>query len=118
MTDAWVEEHGVQNPAIYDCYPKFIRDSLLGTGCPMPMTIRKMTGGIADRFMIAERGYVKEGYFADLTVFDEKEMRNALPDKTCSFGIDKVFINGKLVLDGGNLDKEALKTTGKALPIK
>lgn len=118
MTDAWVEEHGVQNPAIYDCYPKFIRDSLLETGCPMPMTIRKMTGGIADRFMIAERGYVKEGYFADLTVFDEKEMRNALPDKTCSFGIDKVFINGKLVLDGGNLDKEALKTTGKALPIK
>ena len=21
MTDAWVEPHGVQNPAIYDCFP-------------------------------------------------------------------------------------------------
>ena len=117
MTDAWVEENGIQNPAIYDCYPKFIRDSLLGTGCSMPMTIRKMTGGIADRFMIPDRGYVKEGYFADLTVFDEKEMRNATPDKTRSFGIEKVFINGKLVLDGEKLDKAALKTTGKALKI-
>jgi N-acyl-D-amino-acid deacylase len=24
MTDAWVEHHGVQNPAIYDCFPKFL----------------------------------------------------------------------------------------------
>ncbi|MBR1827520.1 MAG: hypothetical protein IJ771_07400 [Clostridia bacterium] len=33
-----VEEHGVQNPAIYDCFPKFLRDALLGTGAPMPKT--------------------------------------------------------------------------------
>jgi N-acyl-D-amino-acid deacylase len=26
MTDAWVEDYGVQNPAIYDCYPKFLID--------------------------------------------------------------------------------------------
>ncbi len=118
MTDAWVEENGIQNPAIYDCYPKFIRDSLLGTGCSMPMTIRKMTGGIADRFMIQNRGYLKEGYFADITVFSEDEMKNATPDKTCSFGIKDVFINGKHVLCGNSLDADALKTSGKALPVK
>ena len=67
MTDAWVEEHGVQNPAIYDCYPKFLRDSLLGVGDSMPATIRRMTGAIADRFMLPRRGYLKEGYYADLT---------------------------------------------------
>lgn len=118
MTDAWVEEHGIQNPAIYDCYPKFIRDSLLGTGCSMPKTIRKMTGGIADRFMIPDRGYLKEGYYADITVFSEEKMKAATPDKTESFGIEHVFINGKHVLNGDSIDGAALKTTGRALPIK
>lgn len=115
MTDAWVEEHGVQNPAIYDCFPKFIRNSLRGEGDTMPRTIRKMTGGVADRFSIPERGYVKPGYFADLTVFDEAEMVSAVPDQEKAFGIRRVFINGKEVLCNGKLDPEALKTSGHAL---
>ena len=115
MTDAWVEEHGVQNPAIYDGFPKFIRDSLLGRGDTMPRTIRKMTGGVADRFSIPERGYVKPGFFADLTVFDEAEMVSAVPDQEKAFGIRRVFINGKEVLCEGRLDAEALKTSGHAL---
>ncbi|MBO5581490.1 MAG: amidohydrolase family protein [Bacteroidales bacterium] len=115
MTDAWVEEHGVQNPAIYDCFPKFIRNSLRGEGDTMPRTIRKMTGGVADRFSIPERGYVKPGYFADLTVFDEAEMVSAVPDQEKAFGIRRVFINGKEVLCDGRLAPEALKTSGHAL---
>lgn len=118
MTDAWVEENGIQNPAIYDCYPKFIRDSLLGTGCPLPVAVRKMTGGIADRFMIADRGYLKEGYYADLTVFNEEKMKSATPDKKQSFGIESVYINGKLVFDGEKLNEDVLKTSGRALPVK
>ena len=117
MTDAWVEDHGVQNPAIYDCYPKFLRDSLRGTGDTMPNTIRRMTGAIADRFMIPERGYLKEGYYADLTVFDEDALRNGVPDQEKPFGIEKVFINGRLVLNEGELDKNALKKTGQAVRI-
>ena len=115
MTDAWVEEHGVQNPAIYDCFPKFVRASLRGEGDTMPRTIRKMTGGVADRFTIPQRGYLKPGYYADLTVFDENEMANAVADQEKAFGIRKVFINGKEVLSDGILDKEALKTSGQAL---
>ena len=57
MTDAWVEDHGVQNPAIYDCFPKFLQDSLRGLGDTMPKTIRKMTGATADRFMLREGLY-------------------------------------------------------------
>lgn len=118
MTDAWVEEHGIQNPAIYDCYPKFLRDALLGTGCSMPETVRKMTGAIADRFMLENRGYLKEGCYADLTVFDEAELKAGTPDQQQAFGIKKVFINGTLVLDETNMDAEALKTTGRAIPVK
>ena len=115
MTDAWVEENGIQNPAIYDCFPKFIHFSLLGKGDTMPNTIRKMTGAVADRFSIPDRGYVRPGYFADLTVFDEAEMAAATPDQERSFGIKRVFINGKEVLSDGVLDTEALKTSGHAL---
>lgn len=117
MTDAWVEDHGVQNPAIYDCYPKFLRDSLLGTGDTMAKTIRKMTGAIADRFMLPERGYLKEGYYADLTVFDETALRNGIPDREQSFGIEKVFINGRLVFSENLLDGQALKKIGRAIPV-
>ena len=117
MTDGWVEEHGIQNPVIYDCYPKFIRDSLHGTACGMPMTVRKMTGAIADRFMLKDRGYLKEGYFADLTVFDESEIKAATPDQGKPFGIKKVFINGELILDDGDLKKELLGSTGRALKV-
>lgn len=117
MTDAWVEEHGVQNPAIYDCYPKFLRDALLGMGDTLPRTVHRMTGAAADRFRIKDRGYLRAGCFADLTVFDEDALRNGVPDQEKSFGIEKVFVNGRLVLDDGELDETALKTSGRAIRI-
>ena len=117
MTDAWVEPHGVQNPAIYDCFPKFLKDALTGVGASMPETIRKMTGAAAERFRLTDRGYLKPGCYADLTVFCEDELKTALPDQEKSFGIQKVFINGQLVLDNGQLDKDVLKTSGRAIPV-
>jgi N-acyl-D-amino-acid deacylase len=115
MTDAWVEEFGVQNPAIYDCFPKFLRDALNGTGDTLENTIRRMTGATADRFKLSNRGYIRPGCFADLTVFDEVEIRTAQPDQKKSFGIRRVWINGKAVLNGEALDSEALKTSGKSI---
>jgi N-acyl-D-amino-acid deacylase len=115
MTDAWVEDHGVQNPAIYDCFPKFLKYSLCGTGDTMPNTIRKMTGAVADRFSIKERGYIKPGYYADITVFDESRLRDGMPDQDASFGIEQVYINGIKVLDGNAIDAEAIKHSGKAM---
>ena len=115
MTDAWVEDHGIQNPAIYDCFPKFLKFSLCGTGDTMPNTIRKMTGAVAERFSIKERGYIKPGYYADITVFDEQKLREGQPDQEKSFGIEKVYINGINVLDGDTLDSEAIKHSGRAM---
>ena len=117
MTDAWVEDYGVQNPGIYDCFPKFLRDSLLGTGDTMENTINRMTGATAERFQIRERGYIRPGYFADLTVFSEDELKNAIPDQQKSFGIRKVWINGTAVLDGETLNEDAIKTSGRSISI-
>ena len=117
MTDAWVEDHGVQNPAIYDCFPKFLRDSVLGTGDTMPNTIRRMTGATADRFALRERGYIRPGYFADLTAFDERALAEAVPDQERSFGIQHVWVNGKQILAGDTLDTAAIKTSGHAIGV-
>ena len=115
MTDAWVEDYGVQNPAIYDCFPKFLQDALLGTGDSMENTIHRMTGATAERFNLRERGYIRPGYYADLTVFCEEELKNAIPNQKKSFGIHRVWINGKVVLNGETLDQELTKTSGKAI---
>ena len=115
MTDAWVEQNGVQNPAIYDCFPKFLHLSLTGKGDTMPRAIRKMTGAVADRFSIPKRGYVKPGYFADLTVFDEDALKNGAPDQSRAFGIERVYVNGRLVLEGERLDEAAFANAGRAM---
>lgn len=115
MTDAWVEDYGTQNPAIYACFPKFLKFSLCGTGDTMPSTIRKMTGAVAERFSIKDRGQIKPGFYADLTVFDEEKLRNGQTDQQQSFGIEKVYVNGIKVLDGDILDAEAIKHSGMAM---
>ena len=73
------------------------------------------TGGVADRFSIPERGYVREGYFADLTVFNEDKLKAGEEDRRHSFGIEKVFINGQLILDGEALNTDAMRTSGRAM---
>lgn len=117
MTDAWVEPYGIQNPAIYDCFPKFLRDSVLGVGDTLEKTIRKMTGATADRFKLEGRGYIREGCYADLTIFDQDALKAAVPDMQKSFGICSVYINGRLVLQGGVLDHQVLTDSGRAIPV-
>ena len=44
-------------------------------------------------------------------------LKNGVPDQGKPFGIEKVFINGRPVCDGGELDADALKNTGRAIPV-
>ena len=105
MTDAWLEEKGAQNPACFSSFPEFLRVSReRGT---LEKTIRQMTGATADRFRIPERGYLKEGCFADITVFDPKEIRPSNVPEGKPHGIGQVYIAGQPVLKDGELVKEA-----------
>ena len=117
MTDAWVEDHGVQNPAIYDCFPKFLRDAKLGIGDSMENTVRRMSGAVADRFRLPDRGYIRPGCYADLTAFCEEELQDATPDMEQSFGIRKVWINGKAVLSGDVLQEQTMQTSGRSIYV-
>ncbi len=115
MTDAWVEEKGVQNMAIYDCFPKFLQLSLQGKGDSFANTIRKMTGATADRFGLQERGYIKEGAFADITIFSEEELLNGKVDINKPFGIKSVFVNGSKIYDEGIIADVEFSKSGRAI---
>ena len=115
MTDAWIEEKGVQNAAAYSCFPKFLAWSREGKGIPLEATVRKMTGAVADRFSIAGRGYLKPGYAADLTLFDAAAVSNIGDEPTRPIGIDSVYINGKCVVKDGKADERALLGAGMVI---
>ena len=61
---------------------------------------------------------LKKGYYADLTIFDEEELKKGSVNQNSSFGIKKVFVNGRLVLDNEVVNKELFRDCGRALPIK
>ena len=67
MTDAWIEDEGMQNPAAFSCFPEFLR--LGREKGALPHVVRQMTGAAADRFGLTGRGYLRPGFHADVTVF-------------------------------------------------
>ncbi|MFN5149903.1 MAG: dihydroorotase [Flavobacteriia bacterium] len=77
--------------------------------------VEKMAHAPAVLFRIEKRGYIREGYFADLVVVDKKpytvEKSNLLykcgwspfEGTTFSYAIDKTFVNGSLVFSDGKI---------------
>lgn len=95
MTDAWVEESGTQNISAFQCFPQFF---VLAKkyGIPPERIVRKMTGATVDRFLIKDRGYLREGYKADLTILDLDHMKvNVKQQNFKPEGIIHVYVNGQ-----------------------
>ncbi len=78
----------------------------------------KMSHAVADCFQISNRGYIREGYFADLVVVDNKRpsivtKENMFykcgwsPLENFSFpaSLEKTFVSGKMVYDNGQFDE-------------
>ena len=93
------------SPRTYGSFPRilgqFVRDEQL---LSLEEAIRKMTGAPAARLGLANRGLLRDGYAADLVIFDPQRVRsNATYDRPRQFpdGIEHVAVNGTLVVDGG-----------------
>lgn len=101
MTDAWVEAAGTQNGAAYQGFPYFLKRAKEGN-IPLESVIHKMTGKTADRFCIKERGTLKAGNYADVTVFDYDGIKvdPSVPDFT-PVGIKHVYVNGEAAVEDG-----------------
>jgi N-acyl-D-amino-acid deacylase len=70
--------------------------------------IRKMTSLPAQTFNLRDRGLIKEGFAADLVIFDEKTVGDRAtfdnPHQS-PVGISKVLVNGKIALADGQMTK-------------
>ena len=66
--------------------------------------VRKMSGATAQRIGLRDRGLLREGFFADIAVFDpERVIDNATFEQPHQYaeGVEFVLVNGVLVVDGG-----------------
>ena len=66
--------------------------------------IRKMTSLTAQRLAIRDRGLLREGYYADIAVFDPervKDMSTFEKPHQYAVGVQFVLVNGQLVVENG-----------------
>jgi len=88
------------HPRLWGTFPRvlgrYCRDKKLFS---LSEAIRKMTGLPAQRFGLGERGLIREGYFADLTLFDPLKVIDKAtfsdPSRPAD-GIMSVWVNGAL----------------------
>ena len=82
---------------------------------PLADAVRKMTSAPALRIGLKDRGLVREGFVADLAVWDEKTIADRStyenPIVTAT-GVSHVLVSGTLVLENG---EHTGATPGRAL---
>ena len=95
----------VVHPRAYGTYPRilgrYVREQKLFT---VEEAVRKMSGAVATRLGLRDRGLLREGMFADVVIFDDKTVIDlATPDKPhqLSRGVEHVFVNGVQVVRDG-----------------
>jgi N-acyl-D-aspartate/D-glutamate deacylase len=96
---------GLAHPRSYGNFPRviahYVRDEHVLT---LPEAIRKMTSWPAERMRLNGRGVIREGDWADVTIFNYDKLQDrstyAQPDQYPT-GIDYVLVNGQVVIDQG-----------------
>lgn len=96
---------GPTHPRAYGNYPrilgKYVRDE---NTLSLEEAVRKASSAVATRLHIKDRGLLREGYFADVVVFDPNTISdNATFDQPhqLSVGMHYVLVNGTLVIKAG-----------------
>ncbi len=95
------------HPRAYGTFPRvlgrFVREQRLLT---LEDAVRKMTGAVADRLGLRDRGELREGAYADVMIFDP----NTIMDRATyerphqlSVGVRSVLVNGVPVVDDGRV---------------
>jgi len=93
------------HPRKYGTFPKKLHDYVVTTKLiSLPFFIRNSSALTAEWFRIPERGLIREGYFADVIVFDPNTVmaRSTYEEpELLATGMKFVIVNGKVVVDDG-----------------
>jgi N-acyl-D-amino-acid deacylase len=98
------------HPRAWGSFPrilgKYVRDEHLLT---LEEAIRKMTSKAADRVHLADRGVLRPGMKADITIFDPATIRDVSTfedPKHYATGVKHVLVNGRAVVTDGRITAE------------
>jgi dihydroorotase/N-acyl-D-amino-acid deacylase len=101
----WAKPQGPSHPRAYGTYTrvlgKYVREDKALT---LEDAVRKMSGAVADRLSLRERGMLRAGSYADVVIFDPATVsdRATFEDPhQLSVGIRDVWVNGGRVLKDG-----------------
>ena len=102
---AWARELGPTHPREYGTYPrvlaKYVRENRLLT---LEDAIRKMSGSVAARLGLRDRGLLRPGCYADVVLFDAETISDQATFEDAhqlSRGICDVWVNGTRVIRDG-----------------
>jgi N-acyl-D-amino-acid deacylase len=98
--------HGARpHPRGYGCFARMLRLYVRELGAiGLEDAIRRMSGLVAERFAIRDRGLVAEGLAADLVVFDPVTVGDRATweePRLPAIGVDAVVVNGQVVAELG-----------------
>ncbi len=98
---------GKPHPRGFGSFPRFIGRYVRDEGLmPASEAIRKMTYLPALTFNLKERGLIKEGFYADISIFDYRKIIDRATFKepyNKSDGIAYVFVNGNMTVKEGGV---------------
>jgi N-acyl-D-aspartate/D-glutamate deacylase len=110
------DDLGLPHPRAYGNHPRviarYVREKKVLT---LEDAVRKMTSWPATRMRLAERGSIKEGNWADVTIFDYDRIQdNSTYERPMELptGIEYVLVNGFVTIDKG---KHTGARSGKVL---
>jgi dihydroorotase/N-acyl-D-amino-acid deacylase len=93
------------HPRGYGAYPRILGRYVREQGVlPLEDAIRKMSSAVATRLSIHDRGVLKEGFYADIVIFDPETIIDRATFEEphqVSEGMRDVFVNGVAVVREG-----------------
>jgi N-acyl-D-amino-acid deacylase len=105
-TDAEDYGHGRPHPAAYGAFAS-VFDLFVSRGIiSFEEAVRKMTSFPAKVFGLTDRGSIRPGARADLVLLRQSGLKSSASfdqPRRLAKGIDKVWINGQLVMDSGKI---------------
>jgi N-acyl-D-aspartate/D-glutamate deacylase len=106
IAPAGVTGRGKPHPRYYGTHARTLGQCVRELGwMSLPQAVYKVTGGAAAALGLAGRGVLREGYAADVVVFDPARMADrATYDDPHRFaeGVSTVIVRGEVVVDGGD----------------
>jgi N-acyl-D-aspartate/D-glutamate deacylase len=95
---------GLPHPRFYGTFPRIIDHYVRELGLiPLELAVHKMTGATARALKLRDRGLLREGYRADVTIFDPADFKDratyADPHQYPSGGRTTVIVNGAIVVE-------------------